>query len=221
VRLASSAAAAVFSRETRMTAFDAPVPTPAGFKPGHHAPQRSAVIAMWIFLASLAMLFIASMLGYLLFRFTGKLNPPLGTLQFPFALWISTLVVLAASVTLQNAVTAVRRERHESLRRWLWISLALALAFVLIQAPSMWTLLSNHSARAAGAHTLYGMIFFLILLHALHVLGGVIALVVVIVRAARSHYDHESHLGVRFTALYWHFLDVVWLVMFGTMFLFG
>ena len=77
-------------------------------------------------------------------------------------------------------------------------------------------LLREHAAaRAQGLH-IYGLIFFLVLLHALHVVGGVVALVRVIVLTSRGTFDHEHYLPARHAALYWHFLDVVWLVMFTT-----
>ena len=65
---------------------------------------------------------------------------------------------------------------------------------------------------------MYGLVFFLILVHALHVVGGIVALGIVTFRARRRKYDHENYMGVQFAARYWHFLDVVWIGMF-TMFL--
>lgn len=204
-----------------MSLANSPFPPPGQLKPGFHVPQRTSIIAMWLFLAALGILFLASMLGYAVFRVSGKLSPPLGTLNFPTLLWLSTALVLAASVAIHQALRAVRREQQAPLRRWIAITLLLASLFVLVQAPALISLLDTHATRGDTGHTLYGLIFFLVLLHALHVVGGVIALLLVARRAARHRYDHESHLGVRFAAMYWHFLDGVWLFMFGTMFIFG
>ena len=60
------------------------------------------------------------------------------------------------------------------------------------------------------------MVVVLAFLHALHVAGGIIALGVVAVRASHGRYDHERHFAVDFTANYWHFLDIVWLVMLAS-----
>jgi heme/copper-type cytochrome/quinol oxidase subunit 3 len=67
----------------------------------------------------------------------------------------------------------------------------------------------------------YGLIFFLILLHALHVLGGMVTLTHVTVKAHRGAYERVGvgHDPIRLTALYWHFLDGVWIVMFGVLYL--
>jgi heme/copper-type cytochrome/quinol oxidase subunit 3 len=59
-------------------------------------------------------------------------------------------------------------------------------------------------------------VFFLILVHALHVIGGIITLIRVAYRARKDVFDHENYQPVRHTAMYWHFLDAVWMVMFVT-----
>ncbi|HMO25252.1 MAG TPA: heme-copper oxidase subunit III [Tepidisphaeraceae bacterium] len=202
-----------------MSSFDAMSNSP--YKSAHHIPPRTAVVAMWLFLLSLTILFLATMIGYVMFRVRGTLGPPLGTIQFPGLLWLSTALVLLASVTIHRALQSVRREKQHLLRMWLWTTLALAIAFVVVQTPAMIELLQQHTARGERGHTFFGMIFFLILLHAAHVIGGVVSIIIVLARAVHGAYDHESHQGVRFAAMYWHFLDVVWLVMFGGMFLLG
>jgi heme/copper-type cytochrome/quinol oxidase subunit 3 len=60
-----------------------------------------------------------------------------------------------------------------------------------------------------------------VLIHALHVLGGVIYLAIVTQRALAGRYDHEHYTGVKHAAMYWHFLDLVWLMMFGTFLVLG
>jgi heme/copper-type cytochrome/quinol oxidase subunit 3 len=136
-------------------------------------------------------------------------------------------------VSISLAVAAVRRERQRAFRGWLAATLGIAAAFVLVQAPSLGSILVSHldQLRAAAGSAaegvarppmaLLGLIFFLIVVHALHVVGGIVALGWVLYRAGQNAYDHEHYLPIRHTALYWHFLDVVWLVMFGTMLLLG
>jgi heme/copper-type cytochrome/quinol oxidase subunit 3 len=196
-----------------MTEDDSANPSLGALKPGFHPPTRTGTIGMYLFLASLFMLFAAGMLGYVLIR-TSPLNTKklsLGSLEVPEALWISSAIVIAASITIQRAVRELRREKQKLFRRWLLITMVLAIIFVIVQAPSMLKLLSRQKEFA-----LYGLVFVLILLHALHVLGGVVALGWTLKRAAEGAYDHEHYLPVGRVALYWHFLDAVWLVMFLT-----
>ncbi|MCS7034550.1 MAG: cytochrome c oxidase subunit 3 [Phycisphaerae bacterium] len=197
---------------------------------GMTLPHRSSILAMRLFVLSLGMLFFASMLGYIAIRtgFFGRHEVPLGTLRrtFPPSLWVSTALVLAASLTISRSLSAVRRERQRPFRFWLAATLVLAVLFVIVQAPSLAAILAAHfeQLRAAGdgrPMALFGLVFFLIVVHALHVVGGIIFLAWVLYRAGQNAYDHEHHIPVRHAALYWHFLDVVWIALFGTMFVLG
>ena len=187
----------------------------------HHRPHPATVtVGMWLFLASLTMLFGASMLGYALIR-ARSTSPALHTLQLPRLLWISTALILAASATLHFALQAVRRERQLELRRHLVMTCLFAGLFLIVQAPALARLLSQHRALLEQGMHLYGLIFFLILLHAMHVIGGVIALAVTTRNAFAGKYDHENHAGMKHATMYWHFLDVVWIVMYAGLALAG
>ena len=198
-------------------------------RPSPQGPAGLGTLGMWLFLAALTMLFAASLTGYLLIRLGGTHSPGRGTIKLPQELWASSALVICVSIALWGALRAVRRERQSTFRFWLIAAMVLAAGFIAVQTPAMIQLLHEHAAalarlRAIGAPpsagtALYGLIFVLILLHALHVVGGIVALVLVGVRASHNAYDHEHYAGVRHAALYWHFLDIVWLVMFTTFFL--
>jgi heme/copper-type cytochrome/quinol oxidase subunit 3 len=187
------------------------------------------VIGLWLVLAALGMLFVSSMLLYILMRshvFGHTSDEPI---KMPMVAWGSTAVLLAGSFTAHRAVIAIRRERLGTCLKFLYITLALAVLFLIVQSPCMAEVLIQHRQLVTAAEanqvpgqnvrvSLYGLVFILILLHALHVLGGIIALTVVSWRARRQVYDHENYMGVQFAARYWHFLDIVWISMF-TMFL--
>ena len=116
------------------------------------------------------------------------------------------------------------------------LSLALTVAilaglFLCIQIPSLYLVLQSHAVARQHNVFLYGLIVLLIALHALHVIGGLVPLGIVTVRAFRGSYrnasndaDHNDDAecdAVQRCALYWHFLDIVWFAMFGTLFLVG
>jgi cytochrome c oxidase subunit III len=183
-------------------------------KPPPTLATRAGTVAMVLFLISLGMLFTACMLGYVLIRIHSEKSPPLGAINIPLGLCFSTLLVLAGSVTMHFAVRDVHRERLADLRQWLLTTLGIAIAFLLLQAVFLSELLrQDHVARSQGV-VLYALIFFLVLVHGLHVVGGVVALALVYVGARMGRYDHEHFFPVRNAALYWHFLDGVWLTMF-------
>ena len=188
-------------------------------------PRNTSLIGMLLFLAALTMLFVGSLLVYILIRtgVFGAAPAPLHTVRLPRGLLISTGLMLASSITLHQALAAVRRERQRAFRGYLLATLILAIGFVAVQIPSMLQLLKLHSVSMAGEKKVaaYGSIFFLVLVHALHVVGGLIPLIVLTRNAHLDRYDHESHEPVRNVLMYWHFLDVVWIVMFALLWLLG
>ena len=199
--------------------------------PPRHLPRGTTELGMWLFLAALAVLFGSTMLGYVIVRISktrevlrpgttevavSPTAPPLGSLHLPAGLWLSTLIILASSVTMHLAMQNIRRERQAKFRGALIATLVLSILFCLIQVPSMGSLLVNHF-RADASNTMLGLIFFLVLLHALHVVGGIIPLGVVTYKAGQGRYDHEHYKPVKSVAMYWHFLDVIWVFMFAVL----
>ena len=188
-----------------------------------------AKLVFYLFIASLAMFFIASIITYCLIRveafrtveftYNAASNSMVEStrvyepLKLPISFWTSTLLLIGISVFLQRAVWSVRRENQIGFRRCLVWSWSLAVAFVVIQSFGMFELVSHHFSQSDGSTKVYGMSFTLALIHALHVLGGIAFLGFVIYQALRDRYDHERHWAVEHCASYWHFLDVVWIAM--------
>jgi cytochrome c oxidase subunit 3 len=181
----------------------------------------AGTVGMVLFLAALGMLFTASLVAFVFIRYGSK-SPPAGAIHLPNELWLSTLLVICVSIALGVATRQLREGRHRASRNSLTAALAFAAGFLTVQAPALVKLLEQHQhLRATGLH-LYGLIFFLVLLHAAHVVGGMIALVYVTVKAHRGGYERRGGGGaknpIRMTTLYWHFLDMVWIVMFTLLF---
>lgn len=181
-----------------------------------HVPPGTSTLGMWLFLIALFMLFAAVMVAYLVIRLYGHKSPPLHQIHFPNLLWVSTAMVVAVSFALARSLRSLRAERQAEFRKWLGVSFVLACGFIVVQTPAMVGLIREHRRANQTGLFLYGLVFFLILVHALHVLGGIVALVRTAQMARRGVYDHEHYQPVRHTAMYWHFLDLVWLAMFFT-----
>ncbi len=182
-------------------------------KPCHRPPPRAGTFALRLFLASLSVLFAATILGYAIIR----TRTP-ASMRLPPLLWLSTALILTASFTIQRALQSIRLEKQTQARNYLLLTLLLAVLFVCFQTPALLQLLHQHHTSSEQGLRLYGLVFFLILLHALHVAGGIVYLVLVIRVAIHRRYDHEHHGPISHAAAYWHFLDVVWIVMFFTLF---
>lgn len=196
---------------------------------GVEAPGMG-LMGMWVFLASLSMLFIAGIVGVVWVRIQATAWPPPGMPDLPPALVLSTLLALGCSVTMQLGLNAIRRGDNVRLNRMLMTTNALAAGFLIVQlfcwirfygqadfsAPRP---LDPMEARLQGARPeLYGFMFYMLtVVHALHVVGGMIALAVTTHNARRGLYNWAFYPGVRHATLYWHFLDVVWLVLYAVL----
>lgn len=189
-----------------------------------------AKLAFYLFLASLGMFFIGSLITYLIIR-DQAFNPipdavpnsiaTMGpenyvSLQVPMSFWISTIALVLVSVALHRACWSIRREQQIAFRNWLVFGFVSAMIFTAIQSFGLSHLLSQHFSEIDGSTKVYGMSFTLSFLHGLHVVGGLIFLAFVIRQASNGRYDHERHWAVDNCASYWHFLDVVWVCMLIT-----
>lgn len=192
-------------------------------RPGQPLPKRAGQIGMILFLAALTMLFLAALGAYVVIRLRRPEVPGAAPLAMPLGLWFSSFAIVATSIAIEMACGYVRRERQRGFRAAMVATLILTLAFIAIQAPSLWILLDRHWELIGpeGPVTLYGLVFVIILLHAAHVVGGLVPLVVTTTNAFRHRYDHEHWQPVRYTAMYGHFLVIVWIVTFATFLVLG
>lgn len=171
---------------------------------------------MLIFIASLAMIFAASILAVMVVRFDDDgVWPPAGMPALPVTLLWSTIVLLASSATQVLASRAANRGDVRGLRRWMIITLALAIAFLGMQGWA-WSDLVDRGLDFSQ-HLYAWTFYFLTGLHAIHVIGGVIPMCFVTARAVRLGYTREDHRGVAYVAMYWHFLDVAWIILYLTL----
>jgi heme/copper-type cytochrome/quinol oxidase subunit 3 len=164
---------------------------------------------MWLFLASLAMLFGGSLVGFLVIRLRAPEWPPAGSPGLPSAFWVSTALLIVLSAVLVVAERAAAEGLATRLTRMLTAAAVLGAAFVLSQV-SGWARLAAASELPQGNLYLFG-IYVLSFLHVLHVLGGLVPLVWTALRSRGGRYTAIDHVGVTVTAMYWHFLGVVWL----------
>lgn len=174
-----------------------------------------------LFLASLGMLFGATLIAFVVLRLQiGKHWPDLPAL--PRVLWFSTLAIVMSSVTMQWGLWAIRRGRNGQLRWAMLATLALGFVFVALQAVAWIEWLPpaverwNESNEWRFALTVF---YVFTCLHAAHVAGGLAPMAVVASRAMQNRYAPQEYAGVQYCAMYWHFLDVVWLLLFATMML--
>jgi cytochrome c oxidase subunit 3 len=179
--------------------------------------DTTAFIGMAVFLGGWAMMFAALFFAYALVRTKAPSWPPPGEAAVPVALpAFNTLLLVASSVVLALGLAAVRGARPRLLTRLLVAALALGGAFLALQLV-VWRSVWLGGLRPDSG--IYGSVFYaLTVFHGLHVLVGLVGIALLLPRALGGRFTVQSHTPVRLWAMYWHFVDVIWLVMFLTVY---
>ena len=172
-----------------------------------------------VWLSSELMFFAALFAMYFTLR---SVNPELWTeevelLNLPFASFNTTVLVLS-SVTCQLGVFAAERGDVKGLRKWFVITFLMGFYFVAGQVYEYNVLVHEGLTLSSNA---YGSAFYLTTgFHGLHVTGGLIAFLFVLARTyATKHYSHKQATTAIVVSYYWHFVDVVWIALFATIYL--
>ena len=187
----------------------------------HHKISRPNAVAVGtiVWLSSELMFFAALFAMYFTLR---SVNPELWSeevelLNLPFAS-INTTVLVLSSVTCQLGVFAAERGDVKGLRKWFVITFLMGFYFVAGQVYEYSVLVHEGLTLSANA---YGSAFYLTTgFHGLHVTGGLIAFLFVLARTyATKHYTHKQATTAIVVSYYWHFVDVVWIALFATIYL--
>lgn len=179
---------------------------------------KNALIGMMLFLGADLMFFVALLGAFLVFRGGAAIWPPLGQPRLPLAVTtVNTLILLASGFTMLRAMQLIRADNSRRFVNYLLLTVALGATFLLIQG-SEWVRLVGFGLTMSSS--VYGSIFYtLIGCHALHVLGAVLWLAAINIRAWQNHYNAEQYLGVQLCAMYWYLVVALWPVLFVVVYL--
>jgi cytochrome c oxidase subunit III len=183
----------------------------------HPTGMPTALVGMLLFIASEVMFFGGLFATYFNARASvpaGEWHPPPGGhLDLPLAA-VLTAVLVASSFTMQFGVWAIRRGDTGQLRLWTAITLGLGVLFLAGQ-------LYDYSQLGFSiADSSYGTVFYTLTgFHGAHVFGGAVGLTIILARAMRGQFSARNHVAVEAVSVYWHFVDVVWIAVFSTIYL--
>jgi len=180
----------------------------------------NVILGMLLFIASEVMFFAGLFAAYFNVRAAAPVWPPV---EFHDKLHIlplvgpATVLLILSSFTCQVGVWAIRKNDRRGLTRAIAVTVILGAVFLVMQAID-YNLLYGEGVRLdAGPFgtTYYTLTGF----HGAHVLGGVIMLSVVLFRSMAGQFSSRHHDMVEATSLYWHFVDVVWIMLFSTLYI--
>jgi cytochrome c oxidase subunit 3 len=170
-------------------------------------------LGLWLFITSESMIFIA--LFFARFYMQGvhrpaEVNQVLGL--------IITSILLISSFTANRAEVLIGQGDRTGFLRNLGTTIILGLVFLLAVVTVEWPEALHFAPPSTG----YGTLFFVITgMHAFHVLTGLIILLIVFLQGWQGRYTVEDHWGVQGGVVYWHFVDVVWVFVYPTLYLIG
>jgi cytochrome c oxidase subunit III len=166
-----------------------------------------------VWLASELMFFSGLFAAYFTLRAQAVRWPPPGVHLDTVSATIATAILVSSSGTMQLAVRAVVADRRRTFELWLGATFVLGVVFIAAQARDWSKLTFGVSSHA------YGSAFYLMTgFHGLHVIGGLLAMVLMAGRATSPRFGAADAPSVEMLSYYWHFVDVVWIALWATIF---
>jgi cytochrome c oxidase subunit 3 len=182
-----------------------------GWTPGGRPssfPVSKAQIGLWVFLTAVIMLFAGLTSAYIVLRGA----PDWQNINVPALLWGDTVVLLASSISIEFARRAIRRNQIPVMNQWLVVSGILGFVFLVGQVVA-WRQLVNAGVYLQS--TLHSSFLFVLTgVHGVHLLGGIVALMVVLGKARIGYLTQTDHEPLKLCATYWHFMDGLWIYLF-------
>ena len=175
-------------------------------------------IGMWVALAGIAMMFTALTSAYIVRANTSNDWRPIA---MPPLLWLSTALILLSSISFEVARRSLKQSKARVYQRWLLLTVLLGLAFLATQLMAWRQLVAQGIYLSTNPHSA----FFYVLTgaHGLHLLGGVLALDFLLLRSWRRRYEEDASAKrqavANAVAIYWHFMDGLWIYLFLLLFL--
>lgn len=191
------------------------IPHDDEFRAGRELSLDHRKLGMWLFLASEVM-FFGGLIGTFL-HYKATLPLPDSALLDTVLVGINTFVLITSSLMVVLGLDAIQRGRRRSLVTFLGLTALLGAIFLGGQVYEFVSL-AGHGVTLQSS--IFGSSFYTLTgFHGLHVLIGVVWALVALVKSARGAYTAQEHAGVEAFGLYWHFVDVVWIVLFTIIYL--
>jgi cytochrome c oxidase subunit 3 len=187
-----------------------------GPPPAHMSSRVSpSVLGMFLFIASEIMLFGAFFTAYFFVRVANGTPWPTPPFHLPvFVAGVNTAILVTSSFTIHWALTSIKNDNHTGLKAGMLLTFLLGLTFLVTQGREYSRI---GFAPKDGA---FATIFYCLTgLHGAHVFVGLTLLLFTTIRAFRGHFSAEHHHGVEIPGIYWHFVDVMWIVVYTTVYI--
>lgn len=173
--------------------------------------RKTAKPLLWISMVSMVMVFAGLTSGYVVRRADGEWL----TFELPSVFYISTFIIVLSSITMAFASISMKKGNLSNAKMGLLLTLLLGFAFGASQYAAWGALVEQGVYFTGEGMSASGSFLYVITgMHLIHVVGGIIALGVTTINASRGKYSPENKLGMDLCAIFWHFLDLLWVYLF-------
>ena len=174
--------------------------------------ERSYKSMLFLAMASIVMVFAGLTSAYVV----SKSRPDwLNDFQLPKAFLWSTIVILISSVTFHLAVKAIKKGNRANTTLFLLLSLLFGAAFVALQFTGFGEIVAEGYYFTGSESTITtSFLYVIVVVHLAHLFGGMISLLIIIYNHFKQKYNSSQTLGIELGAIYWHFMDFLWLYLF-------
>lgn len=135
--------------------------------------------------------------------------------ELPMAFWLSTGAILLSSLSFHLALKSIKSGKNKETGMFLWITLLLGLAFVYFQFQGFGQVIEmGHFFTGKNSNVTTSFLYIVVIVHIFHLVGGIISLLTVIYNHYKQKYNSSQFLGIELSAMYWHFMDFIWIYLF-------
>jgi cytochrome c oxidase subunit III len=189
----------------------------------HHGPPEAnrssrvdpSLLGMYLFIISEIMVFGAFFTAYFFVRVVGGAEWPAEGTELPKLIGgVHTAILLSSSITMHWALESAKAGNRNGLRAGIFTTFLLGATFLFVQVNEY-----VHIGFSPADHAQGSIFYGLTGLHGAHVTVGLTLLAFTTIRAFRGHFTPEDHRGVEIPGIYWHFVDVMWVVVYTTVYI--
>lgn len=174
--------------------------------------SQSFKLILWFAMLSMVMMFAG-----LTSAFIVSTSRPdwLNDFKMPMAFMISVCVMLISSVTFHSAKKAIQLNNRTNTSLFLGLTLFLGLLFVFLQFEGFNQIIaSGYYFTGSESSVTTSFLYIVVIAHLLHLFGGLVALLIIIFKHYKKKYNPTEYLGIELGAMFWHFLDLLWILLF-------
>ncbi|MBP6558443.1 MAG: cytochrome c oxidase subunit 3 [Flavobacterium sp.] len=179
---------------------------------------RSKKLLLWFAMGSMTMMFAGITSAFVVSK---SREDWMNDFQMPSAFYFSTLAIILCSVTFHLAKKAIEKDNRSTTTNFLLLTLGLGITFIFLQFKGFGELVEQgYYFTGPESNIATTFLYVIAVVHLAHLAGGMISLLIIIYNHFKQKYNSSQSLGIELGAMYWHFLDFLWICLFFFLYFF-